>query len=710
MRVILLALCCFAFSLVKAAENIPVISLNPENIGYSLGKQTIYIEDPEHKLSIEDILRDSTLVYKKASNNVENLDFTTSAFWFRFKVKNELPKDILFFLETARPLTNKVVLYQVNNGRVLRKMMNGDNIPYSERAIAHRKILFPIQLTDDNPREFVLYAESDGEVLSMPLIFWKPQQFMESDYFFQFYHGLFYGVLFFVAVIYFFFYIALGERSFLYYVLYVAWMALLQLSLDGMSYQLFFSNSPYWADHFLVLSAGQAVFFVLLFGNSFIKVKENAPKFYSIYKYLIPIIGLICLFSLLPGPQYKIFYPLVNAGTGISTLLTLSTIIYLKVKHKPVDWFFFTAFTTLIVSVIVFILGQFNVIENRVLTDGILKAGTGMEVIFLSLSLARKYRELQEAKEHAQKELLLQLEETNKLTSEINVRLEIQVEQRTREIRHQKAELEEKNKEILSSINYARRIQYAILPSEQIIKETIPDSFIFYRPRDIVSGDFYFVYPVQTSGDEGQGLSLFAAVDCTGHGVPGAFMSILGNNILKASLSEKEVNTPSQALDFLNRNIIASLSQNKIDDSVIRDGMDIALCALDRSQGKLYYAGANLPAWIIRGTELFELSPDKQPIGNYGNNDPYTTHVFEVQKGDMVYIFSDGYPDQFGGPDETVRSNGGKKFKYSQLKKLLLSIHSDEPAVQQFKLEKAILDWKGDLEQTDDMLIIGVRI
>ena len=333
-----------------------------------------------------------------------------------------------------------------------------------------------------------------------------------------------------------------------------------------------------------------------------------------------------------------------------------------------------------------------------------------MEVIFLSLSLARKYRELQEAKEHAQKELLLQLEETNKLTSEINVRLEIQVEERTREIRHQKAELEEKNKEILSSINYARRIQYAILPSEQIIKETIPDSFIFYRPRDIVSGDFYFVYPVQTSGEAGQGLSLFAAVDCTGHGVPGAFMSILGNNILKASLSEKEVNAPSQALDFLNRNIIASLSQNKIDDAVIRDGMDIALCALDRKYGKLYYAGANLPAWIIRGAELFELSPDKQPIGNYGNNDPYTTHVFDVQNGDMVYIFSDGYPDQFGGPDETVRSNGGKKFKYSQLKKLLLSIHSDEPAVQQFKLEKAILDWKGDLEQTDDMLIIGVRI
>lgn len=664
---------------------------------------SVHLEDPDKKLRIEDILNDSSLQFVPTRENTENLNFTHSGFWFRFRVKNTLPKDVVFFLETARPVTNKVILYQVNKNQVVRTFENGDNLPYSARIIKHRKILFPIQLNDNNEREFVIYVESDGEVVTMPLIFWRPQQFMEHDYFMQLFHGLFYGVLLFVAVIYFFFFVALRERSFLYYVLYVLFMASLQFSLDGMSYQLLFSNSPYWADHFVMLSAAGAVWFVLLFGSSFLKLKDHAPGYYKIYRIIVPIIGAIFFYGFIPGPGYFLAYPLVNAATLISTLLTLTTIFYLKFKGKPVDWFFLSAFSLLIISVMIFILGQFNFIEDKTVTESILKLGSGLEVIFLSLSLARKYRELQEGKEQAQRELLVQLEETNKLTAEINIRLEKQVKERTREIEHQKEELQEKNKEILDSINYARRIQYAILPPDELVKETLPDAFILYKPRDIVSGDFYFTYPVTTSGDTPRNLSLFAAADCTGHGVPGAFMSILGTNILRSTLVQPNVNTPGQALDFLNAQIISSLSQSS-SDVAIRDGMDIALCALDHSSRTLYYAGANLPCWIFSANgEFIELSPDKQPIGNYGTNNPYTNHSHQLNPGDMIYIFSDGYADQFGGPK-------GKKFKYSQLRELFSAIRPKSLEEQKKELENAFSLWKGNLDQIDDVLVIGVRV
>jgi two-component system, sensor histidine kinase LadS len=449
----------------------PVIELKESNLGNSFTNQATWIVDPERKLTIEQILSDTTLEFKQGTHNIENLNFTHSGFWFRFSVKNNLAKESVFLLETARPVTNKVLLYQVSGKNIVRHWSSGDNIPWKERAVPHRKCLFNLVLPDDNKRDFIIYMESDGEVITVPLVFRTPQMFMQTDYKQQLLFGLFYGVLFFVTIIYFFFFIALKEKSFLYYVLYVVSMAMLQLSLDGFAYQFFFYSWPYMADHFVMISACFGVFFVLLFGSSFLKLEKNAPGYYRIYSKLIPFIGVLCVMAFIPGPTYPIMYPLINIVSFISLLLTLVTIIHLKVKRFPVDWFFTIAFGLLIISIIIFILGNGNVIENPTLTEAALKVGTGMEVIFLSLSLAKKYRELQEAKEHAQKELLVQLEETNKLQANINVRLEEQVKERTKEISHQKMEIEEKNKEIVDSISYAKRIQMAILPPESIIKE-----------------------------------------------------------------------------------------------------------------------------------------------------------------------------------------------------------------------------------------------
>ncbi len=269
-----------------------------------------------------------------------------------------------------------------------------------------------------------------------------------------------------------------------------------------------------------------------------------------------------------------------------------------------------------------------------------------------------------------------------------------------------KKEVEEKNNEIVDSINYAKRIQEALITPEKKMKEILPNSFVIFKPKDIVSGDFYWATSTNTTTgtekDENK-LILFSAADCTGHGVPGAFMSIIGLKLFNQSVKQPDVNTPAQALDFLDKEVYGTVNLHSDEDNVIRDGMDLALCAVSYSDMKLHFAGANNPVYIIRDKELHEIKGDKKAIGSYESEHSFTDKEFQLEKGDMVYVFSDGYADQFGGPK-------GKKLKYSVFKKLLIDNSHLEVEKQKQILEDYFEDWKGDLEQLDDVCVIGVRI
>ncbi len=301
----------------------------------------------------------------------------------------------------------------------------------------------------------------------------------------------------------------------------------------------------------------------------------------------------------------------------------------------------------------------------------------------------------------------------------------------------QKQQVEEKNKEVTASIYYAKRIQAAILPPNRIIKENLPQSFILYLPKDIVAGDFYWM-------EQKDDKILFAAADCTGHGVPGAMVSVICNNGLNRSVREHGITEPGKILDKAREIVIAEFEKS---DEDVKDGMDIALCSLEfrvqslelpestqnsnfetqnsklETVALLQYAGANNPLWIIRpilnnlqlptstelanstklNFELIEIKPNKQPIGKVDNPQPFTTHTIELQKGDSIYVFSDGYTDQFGGEK-------GKKFKAQFFKELLLSIQNNTMEEQKNSLIQHFNNWKGTLDQVDDVCIIGVRI
>jgi serine phosphatase RsbU (regulator of sigma subunit)/DNA-binding CsgD family transcriptional regulator len=293
----------------------------------------------------------------------------------------------------------------------------------------------------------------------------------------------------------------------------------------------------------------------------------------------------------------------------------------------------------------------------------------------------------------------------------------IEVEEQRDIANIQKIIVEEKNKEILDSITYAKRIQEAILPPPRLVKEWLTESFIFYKPKDIVAGDFYWMETATfNENNKEKTLVYFAAADCTGHGVPGAMVSVVCANALNRAIKEFNLIEPGQVLDKVTELVVESFDKG---DEDIKDGMDIALCALDISAKKVFYSGANNPLYRITSIkekvaddirtennethQLIEYKANKQPIGFNENHVSFNTIEIQLEPGDAIYVFSDGFPDQFGGAK-------GKKYKYSTFRKSLLANFHHPMETQKQMLETDFDNWKGELEQIDDVCVIGVRI
>jgi serine phosphatase RsbU (regulator of sigma subunit) len=269
---------------------------------------------------------------------------------------------------------------------------------------------------------------------------------------------------------------------------------------------------------------------------------------------------------------------------------------------------------------------------------------------------------------------------------------------------HKNKIIEEKNKDITDSITYAKRIQEAILPPEHFVNKFLPESFILYKPKDIVAGDFYWMEVFPAGEDLGVANILIAAADCTGHGVPGAMVSVVCSNALNRCVKEFGITDPGKILDKTRELVLDTFAKS---DKDVKDGMDISLVSIHRAPNSehttLKWAGANNPLWFAQDKNFIEINSNKQPIGKTDNPLPFTTHTIRLNKGDLVYLFTDGYADQFGGPN-------GKKFKYKQFKETLASILNLSMREQSRMLNKKFEEWRGDLEQVDDVCIIGIKI
>jgi serine phosphatase RsbU (regulator of sigma subunit) len=628
---------------------------------------------------------------EKLKGSVANLDFTTGTYFIHFTIVNTSRNEYPLLLETARPITNSVELYFIKQKLTSR---SGDAMPFKDKTIVTNRSVLPLMASRDDTSSYILKLKSDGEIISLPMIFWKQKDFYKSERKEQFISGIFYGIFLFVIIIYFTFFLLLKDRLFLLYICYVAFSGLLQFALDGHVHEYFFQDGGYMTQHSVIFIAGGTVFFALTYATVYLDLQGRLKRISQVFSALVLLTTIL---SSIPGSIYATCYPICNGFSLIALVFLLYSSIKIRRKDKSISLLFMVGLSALLLGAIIFILGNFSVIDFPSLTQNSLKTGTLIEIICLSILMAGKYKLLQDEKEDAQKQLLVQLEETN-------IQLELEVADRTKEIEDQKIQLKEKNEDFIASIKYAERIQNAILPHEQKIKTLLPDSFVVFKPKDIVSGDFYWVEDVRMSNEEETRLVVYATADCTGHGVPGAFVSIVCSNLLKLGKSHPNVNSPGEALDFINTEINETLN-SEYSDEEIRDGMDVALCALDLENLILYFAGAKSGVTIIRKGEIIQYKGDRKAIGNTVSkgHDKYTTHEIKLEKNDIIYTFTDGIVDQFGGPF-------GKKFMSKRTRTLLASITHLPLEEQKSLIENEFLEWMGDLEQVDDVLVIGVKI
>lgn len=275
----------------------------------------------------------------------------------------------------------------------------------------------------------------------------------------------------------------------------------------------------------------------------------------------------------------------------------------------------------------------------------------------------------------------------------ISIRGNLSKKKVNNKLAQQKILIETKNRDITDSIQYAKQIQSAILPSDEAIKKQFTDNFVFYKPKDIVAGDFYWMLELPHQ-------ILFAVADCTGHGVPGAMVSVVCHSALNRAVKEFNLSSPAKILDKATEIVIETFEKN---DSNIKDGMDIALCSFNKEKDELEYAGANNSIYLIKNGELNEFKSDKQPVGKYVNSKPFTNKQIKLEKNDSIYLFTDGYSDQFGGPK-------GKKYKYKAFKELLISIHKKAMNEQKQLIYKSFIEWQGNLEQIDDICVVGIKV
>ncbi|MFH2142469.1 MAG: tetratricopeptide repeat protein [Bacteroidota bacterium] len=307
----------------------------------------------------------------------------------------------------------------------------------------------------------------------------------------------------------------------------------------------------------------------------------------------------------------------------------------------------------------------------------------GFLFILLSLVIFRSYRH----KKEANIQLSLQNEQIKQQKEEIQAQRDLAAAQRDL--------IADQKQDITDSIQYAYKIQSAIFPAPEEIILFLKDYFILYKPRDIVSGDFYWINKLDKK-------IIIIAADCTGHGVPGAFMSMLGFAFLNEIVNKERITSPSRILDRLRENIILALKQHG-NLSEQRDGMDVAAITIDMDNLQMEYSGANNPLYMIRNNELIETKADKMPVSVYPKMNPFSNFSSQLNKNDVIYIFSDGFADQFGG-------KSGKKYKYSKFKELLMSINDKPMKEQEMILNNSFEDWKGNFDQIDDVLVIGIKI
>lgn len=650
--------------------------------------------------------------YKQLKEPALNLGFFKGGVWLMFQ------RDQKDLVTIEHPPLDYGVLYKKKNSTLTEIANFGDENLDPKGIIKHRYPVIDLSTKTNQGDTLLLYVFNRGEQFYLPILLWDKQDFENFNHYEFPLFGGYFGIIIFAIFFNLFIALVLKEKNIFSYTMYLVCLLVLQASLSGFGGLWFWGDNVWLSNRANVLFASASIFFLLNFTIGFLPIKNNMPKAYLFINSSRYFVGVNAIVSIILPIEFLIF-PIVfiNVITFVFgiTIIPISYIIYKNYLKEA--RYFLLAFILLIIGVFAFVLRNAGVIPNNFFSENGLQLGSSFEAILLTFAIIDKFKAFRE-------QAVSRLKEINSIKEKANQQLEIKVKERTTELAtsnknliEQKNLVEEQNNEIKESINYGEKIQSAILPSKQEINMKVNDSFVLFKPKDIVSGDFYWV-------SHQKEYSFYVVADCTGHGVPGAFMSMIGNTLLNQVINKEGIYEPKEILHQLKNEVIEALSQ-KGEIGEQKDGMDLSLVRINHQTNELIYAGANNPIYVISKHEKSPLSPDmvvnakklfvlkpiKHPIGYQSNEKvKFTSHKLQLNPDDEIYLFTDGFPDQFGGPK-------GKKLKYKPFKKLLLEKDFQVYEQKEIYLGDFFNQWINEknirnetIFQVDDVCIMGLKI
>lgn len=681
----------FLFSFVHLISNTQVSITQHDAFLKLEGDQLKYFIAPDGQSSVQAV-KSHLQEFKPINSRMVNLGFETKDVWFYFETKNLSDSRLIRMLKLSNPIIDEVDVYKrIGNSIFIPAARGGDQRPFAWRYNGNRELIFPLRLDPHSTNGFLFRVNNGGEQFYF-------QSSLEKGSYIQVKHGnkqVFYGLLFGVMIFIIILNLAIGmlfrQRIAYIYTLYGASFTLLQMSLLG------FGTTWLWTDQYFIsnranpILACLGVLFFLNFTYRYLELHINTPKIKPIVRaFQFVLIINLCL-SIIPGTVFmNISAITVNATTLILNLFIIYPLIVTLKTGSRTAKSYLIGFSILQISVFAFVLRNFGVIPNSFLADNGLQIGFAVEMIILTFGILQRFKIMNDAS-------ISVLAEANELKENLNIQLEAEVESRTTEVIQQRNELEQKNGEITSSILYAKRIQNALLPSHSFYSNLVPNLNVFYHPKDIVAGDFYWVKRIRIGEDV---WKFVAVADCTGHGVPGAMMSVLCMNALNESSRLLEDADPAELLTRVSSYLRDYLLTDGLE---LSDGMDISVACYNSEKQILRFCGANNPLWMLNEGEIQVVPPTKRPVGKSESSLAFELHEMSYTENQRILLFSDGCIDQFG-------EKTGKKLKTPGLKKMVLEQYDSNPQNHLKKIEQGLLKWMGQEEQLDDICMMLIDL
>ncbi len=706
----------------------------------------LYYIDSVGTQTFESIQTQNVLLVPTTKNTI-SIPNHISNVWVKFTIKNTTKDTVGVLLrENTEGRTSYYVLDSLQ--QVITKDISGDLATWDEKKGFRTTQEAYFTLAPQTTYTFLIHHYTTWRVkrnvvIKFPILLKNATIHFENNYYARtstkigflkdYFSGMIVGIVFVMALYNLFLFFTVKERSYLYFVLFLLPTGMFFMYSQDFSNTIFFPNYPLFEEALRIHYVFLIFVFFIWFTQALLNTKKLFPRWHQCLKILWIAETVMHSLNVLNyffgnSETGNILFNMSDALLLTIVLACISIAVYaLFKKYHPAKYYILACFMSLFCTIIYIVLhqakGEVGIVQYLV------QIGVVLMIILLSLSLSDKINLLK--KEITQKELEKETQR-RQLFEQQAVVLEQQVALRTTELREANEELNQTNEElgvtmekmkiqadeiakqhedIKASINYALRIQTAILPTTAEMQQLLGNYFVFFRPRDIVSGDFYYLATVENSNEQFDNQfivrkNFLAVVDCTGHGVPGAFMSLIGNDILNETIKNKNITQTHLILNQLNKGVQAALRQS---DNNNQDGMEVALCVIAYNKQQqathIEYAGARQNLYYVQEGNLHEIKGDKMPIGgsHYQPDRNFTAHQLLITKPLVIYLCSDGYQDQFGG-------EAGRKFMANRLKTLFTDIADLDCETQAQLVTQNFDDWKGRQKQVDDVLVVGVKI